>query len=112
MTAEGDTSILRDTRPRGARTALLLLGAVQLAVLFGFVLIRHEPPHYDEPWYLGTVQLLHERGLTRQFLLDLPGPAGPLYTFVHALFEPLTHLRVPAVRLVNPLILLLTLLAG
>jgi len=101
-----------DAKPHGARVALLVLAAAQIVVMFGFVLIRREPPHYDEPWYLGTVHLLHERGLSRQFLLDLPGPAGPLYTFVHALFEPATHLRVPLVRVVNPLILLLIMLLG
>ncbi|WP_428937383.1 hypothetical protein [Fontivita pretiosa] len=56
---------------------------------------------YDEPWYLGTVPLLREQGLSIQFLRSLPGPAGPLYTFVHFAFEPFTGLRAPGVRLVN-----------
>jgi hypothetical protein len=97
------SSVLTD-----ARTWLLALAAVQFIILIGFIFAHPVPPHYDEPWYLGTVKLLHEKGLSRQFLLDLPGPAGPLYTLVHAVFEPITHLRPPAVRLVNPLLLILT----
>ncbi|MFZ4731470.1 MAG: hypothetical protein ACOYK7_02900 [Pirellulales bacterium] len=86
----------------------MVLTVVFLAVLLW---LGGAPLTYDEPWYLETVGLLHEHGLTIDFLRHLPGPAGPLYTVVHALFEPVTRLAPPAVRWVNPLLLGLTILA-
>jgi hypothetical protein len=60
-----------------------------------------QTPGGDEKWYLATVGLLHRRGFTTAFLRELPGPAGPLFTFVHALFEPLTHLHLLGTRLLT-----------
>lgn len=79
--------------------------------LVALVVLFRAPYYEDESYYLNTVSLLHERGLSREFLRELPGPAGPLYTFVHALAEPLTHLAVPGTRLVNVALILFVTLA-
>lgn len=81
-----------------------LCGAVGLAsfatILFLIVAqADSRPPDMDETWYLETVPQFHQFGLTRAFLLALPGPAGPLYTWAHAAFEPLTGLRPVGTRL-------------
>jgi hypothetical protein len=53
----------------------------------------------DESWYIASVPELHRLGLSRTFLREMPGPAGPLYAVFHALLEPLTGLRPPGIRL-------------
>jgi 4-amino-4-deoxy-L-arabinose transferase-like glycosyltransferase len=87
------------------------VAAICLVVLFLGVALTKTPPRYDEPWYLATVGLFHQYGLTSAFISHLPGPPGPLYTLVQAAFEPLTHLAVPGVRLVNFILLLGTMAA-
>lgn len=67
---------------------------------------------YDEPWYLESVGLLHKHGWSAEFLRSLPGPAGPLYSVVHYVCEPVTHLMPPLVRWVNPFMLLIGILAA
>lgn len=66
-------------------------------------------PHllYDEPAYLENVLLLEKYGFGRDYLLKHNGSAGPLYSIVHYLFQPITQLRVPGVRLVNIVFILL-----
>lgn len=89
------------------------VGAVVLlagAILFVCVQLwaAWVPLTYDEPWYLDSVPLVDQHGLiTKDFLRSLPGPVGPLFTWVHWLLRPLTGLAVPWVRLVNPVLLVL-----
>lgn len=66
---------------------------------------------HDEGWYLETAEAFRAKGLTAEFLREIPGPAGPLYSFVHALFAPLTGLRRPGIRFVNMFLFALTVLA-
>jgi 4-amino-4-deoxy-L-arabinose transferase-like glycosyltransferase len=98
-----DTATTR-TPVRRAFLLWLVHGSAALALL-GFVLLTQRPPTYDEPWYLGTVELVHRHGLGLAFVRALPGPAGPLYPTIHWLLEPVTKLQVPAVRVVNCLLL-------
>ena len=89
-----------------ATTRVLLAGTVL------FVLVQvwaaSVPLTYDEPWYLDSVPLVDEHGLiTKEFLRSLPGPVGPLFTWVHWLLRPLTGGAVPWVRMVNPVLLVL-----
>ncbi len=81
----------------------LLIAVNALANLFLVVVVigTDRPPLYDEPWYLSVVNLVHEKGFSSAFLRSLPGPPGPLHAWVHFCFEPITHLQVPGVRLVN-----------
>ena len=94
--------------------AYSVLAVVCIVSLFLAVALTKTPARYDEPWYTATVGLLHQYGLTSAFIYNLPGPAGPLYTFVQAAFEPLTHMKVPGIRLVNFFLMLgtMTVTAG
>src|SRR4051794_19074463 len=84
--------------------AFLILLA--LAARGGVIYLQH-----DEGWYLETAEALRAKGLTAEFLRGLPGPAGPLYSVVHALFAPLTGLQRPGIRFVNMSLFALTVLA-
>lgn len=77
---------------------ILLSGLIALITL-QFVFDR--PPFYDEDDYLQNVAILQKHGFSNAYLLNLIGSAGPLYSVVHYLFEPLTHLQSPFVRLIN-----------
>ena len=77
---------------------LLLAGGAVLVVL---QLWYTRPPFFDEDEYLGNVALLHQYGFGSNYLLHLNGSAGPLYSMVHFLFEPLTGLHTPQIRLLN-----------
>lgn len=87
------------------------LALVGLAIVIAFS--RHSPVG-DEAWYLNTVPALFRKGLTLDFLRSLPGPAGPLYTFVQALAWPLTGGQAHLARWVSWVFLLLSIfyLAG
>jgi len=58
-------------------------------------------PIYDEAWYLATVATLQHAGFSVAFLRELPGPAGPTFTVVSALFSGTFGLGFPWLRLVN-----------
>lgn len=66
---------------------------------------------YDEPYYLKNVSLIDEFGLTRPFIENLAGPAGPLHSVVHWILRPITRLEVVPVRLVNVVFLGVSILA-
>lgn len=63
---------------------------------------------WDEAYYLKTVPLVWNLGLSKQFFMQLPGPPGPLFSWVHALFAPITSLSLPQVRILNFCFLLIT----
>jgi hypothetical protein len=79
-----------------------------IALLALTALVAFSPHHfiYDEPYYLNYVSLLHQHGWTLAFINSVPGPAGPLYAFVHAAAEPVTKLDPVGMRLVNVSLLL------
>lgn len=79
------------------------IGLACFAAILAMIVVqaRSRPPEEDETWYLETVPQFHQLGLSTAFLRALPGPAGPLYTWVHAAFEPLTGLQPVGVRLVT-----------
>jgi len=81
-----------------AEIVILVSGLIALIVL-QFVFDR--PPFYDEDDYLQNVAILQKHGFSNAYLLSLIGSAGPLYSVVHYLFEPITHLQSPYVRLIN-----------
>lgn len=89
-------------RPAKLDIVCLVTGFVLLLVS---ILLLDRPAVYDEIPYLSNIAILHQFGLSREFLMQLEGSAGPLYTFVHFLFEPLTNLEAPGIRLVNVLFL-------
>lgn len=86
------------SRISNAEIVVLLSGLIALIAL-QFVFDR--PPFYDEDDYLQNVAILQKYGFSNAYLLNLIGSAGPLYSVVHYLLEPITHLQSPYVRLVN-----------
>lgn len=85
----------------GPTRACFAVCVAGLAVLVGMILTTHAGLWFDEVWYLRSVPELQRLGLSREFLRGLPGPAGPLYAIVQAIFSPLTGLQEPGVRLVT-----------
>jgi len=87
---------------RRAFAAVLLVAVLALAAA-----ILTSPRQYvhDELNYVLYVHLLKDFGLTEQFLDALPGAAGPLYGFLHLIFEPLTGLSPVWMRWVNAVLL-------
>ena len=75
------------------------------------VVVTSPPEHvFDETDYANYVLLLHQHGLSVEFLKALTGAAGPLYAFVHFALEPVTQLLPVRMRLVN--VVLLVVVAG
>lgn len=103
-----NTTIQHTRVNMSSELACLLVSIVGLLILISIAAFTRQPPLYDEPLYLDTVELLHRFGLSVSFLNKIQVPAGPLYALVHFIFEPLTHLEVPGVRSVNIIFLLLT----
>lgn len=83
----------------------LLLLAVGFASLLFLIFFKNKHQCNDEIPYLTNVSLLHTYGLGKEFLVKQEGSAGPLYSVVHYIFEPITNLQPPGIRLVNVLFL-------
>jgi 4-amino-4-deoxy-L-arabinose transferase-like glycosyltransferase len=88
--------------PKQTELLLLAVGFVSLILLIFF---KNKHQCNDEIPYLTNISLLHTYGLGKEFLVRLEGSAGPLYSVVHYLFEPITNLQPPGIRLVNVLFL-------
>lgn len=79
-----------------------------LAAFLAFVALVATSPNrflYDEWYFANYIPLLHRHGLTTTFLNSLTGTVGPLYSFVHVIFEPLTELQPVRMRFVSVLLL-------
>jgi 4-amino-4-deoxy-L-arabinose transferase-like glycosyltransferase len=81
-----------------------------LTVIFMLTVFMHSPLIYDEAPYLKPVALIHQHGLSLEFLRNYPEPAGLLHNVLHWALEPITGLRPPLVRMVNPTLLLLVII--
>lgn len=90
-----------------AACAVLLLAFAALVTL---VVTSPREFLYDEGDHANYVLLLHQHGLSADFLKALTGAVGPLYAFLHFALEPLTELQPVRMRLVN--IVLLVVVAG
>lgn len=93
---------------RGSQTLLLARLLLAAAFVVFIFLMANSPARviYDERYFVGDIPLLHEYGFTPRFLNSLKGAVGPLYAFVHAAFEPLTHLNPVGMRFVHVFLLL------
>jgi hypothetical protein len=71
-------------------------------------LISVSPHHsiYDEQWFLDTVTLLKQRGLSIEFIREFPGAPGPTFTIVYAILMALFHPTFPWMRFFNVAFLL------
>ena len=84
--------------------AFFLCGLLSLVAIALIVILAEKAPFYDEAYYLNHVGYIHEYGLSKKFLEEFPGHAGPLFGFVHYCLEPITGLATPQTRLVNVLL--------
>jgi hypothetical protein len=93
-----------------AKPVRLAVAVFAMAFLVLIVLVARSPNRflYDEHFFAAYPPLLHQYGLTPEFLRHLPGSPGPLCGFFQLAFEPFTGLRPVGMRLVNVLILLST----
>jgi hypothetical protein len=87
-----------------------IVGIFSFLLLIFITAINRVPPFWDELYYLNNVILLQEYGLTKEFLVNYKGPAGPTFAIIHYLANSLTHLSAPWVRLISVLFLGTTLL--
>ena len=78
-----------------------LLAILGLGTMLTLVLAAPARFMHDEAWYLNEVGFIHRHGFGETFFRSWFGSAGPLVGWTHWLFEPLTHLHLPGVRLVN-----------
>ena len=79
---------------------------IGLIGLMGLILLYNKPPLYDEDDYLKNVLLLQQYGFSKTYLLKHIGSAGPLYSVLHYVLEPVTNLETPYIRLVNVVLLM------
>jgi hypothetical protein len=100
------------SRLENRRAALVWLCAGLIAAswvaLSWLVVQSPAQPVYDEPWYLKSIDLLWRDGLSIKFLRELPGPAGPTFTFIYAPIVELIAPAMPGLRLVNTALLALS----
>ncbi len=90
---------------------VLIVCLVGYGILFFLTALPGQPLLYDERSYLEPVASLKEHGLSLKFIKEYPQPAGLLHNVMHWTLEPLTGLEPPLVRLVNPVLLELTIVS-
>jgi len=80
--------------------SLVAVAALAMCVLIFFT----SPPRtvYDEGPFRANLELMNDRGLTREFLVEMREQSpGPLYQVVHAAAQPITGGDIRRMRLVN-----------
>ena len=79
-----------------------------LSFLIGSTIYNKSPIIFDEMNFVPNVELMSQLGFTKEFLVQMKNQApGPLYQLIHWPLMPLTHLKPPAIRVVNLVFLLL-----
>lgn len=79
-----------------------------LLFLIGSTIYNRSPIIFDELNFVPNVELMDQLGFTKEFLVQMKNQApGPLYQVIHWTLMPLTHLKPPAIRIVNLVFLLL-----
>lgn len=71
------------------------------AALIVLVALSPRYPVYDEKWFLDTLDLVRQQGLSRGFLREFPGAAGPTFTLVFATVDSVAPLGFPWLRFIN-----------
>ncbi|MBD0353279.1 MAG: hypothetical protein ICV65_19215 [Flavisolibacter sp.] len=82
---------------------VLLSGLLVFVALLVLISRTYVP---DEIAYLYNVRYIEKYGLSKEYLIRHYGSAGPLYSVIHWILEPVTQLRVSFIRLVNIFFLL------
>lgn len=79
-----------------------------LIFLFAITCLNNNTLFLDESVFVKNMPLFKENGLSKKFLTEMYDQApGPLYQIVQSLFEPLTNLKTPGIRLVNVFLFIL-----
>jgi len=87
----------------------ILIGG--LLFLIGSTIYNKSPIIFDELNFVPNVELMDQLGFTKEFLVQMKNQApGPLYQIIHVVLMPITHLKPPAIRIVNLIFLLLIIL--
>jgi len=87
----------------------ILIGG--LLFLIGSTIYNKSPIIFDELNFVPNVELMDQLGFTKEFLVQMKNQApGPLYQIIHVVLMPITHLKPPAIRIVNLVFLLLIIL--
>ncbi len=73
---------------------------IGVLLLFTYTFLNKHPVFWDESYYLSNLRFIDQYGVGKNFLLNMWGPAGPLFTVIHYLLRPITEIGVPGVRLV------------
>jgi hypothetical protein len=92
-----------------ARNTSIAISVLSLAVIFVLIVTQNGVMVYDERNFIPNIHLIQQFGLTRKFLLNISGSAGPTYAAIHYLFIGITHLNINYIRLTNFGLLLLLL---
>jgi hypothetical protein len=79
-----------------------------ISILF-FILCGKKKMAYDEFNFVPNIFLLDKEGLTKSFLLNIKGSAGPTYAIYHHLFFDAQSFDITSVRLANYFLLLVLL---
>ncbi len=87
---------------------------INIFSFFALLILVIFSPHnlvYDEGFHQSQVELLNEYGLSIRFLQGSDESApGPTYAIVHYLFQSFTNLEAPQIRIINVVLLFVTIL--
>lgn len=93
---------MKEVLSRFLRLRKIFIFVISSELLGLFILAMNGPRLvWDEGYHLKTVPLVFKYGLSKEFFLRFPGPIGPLYSWIHALFSPITSLSLPGIRVLN-----------
>ena len=85
----------------------LLLFAISVIFITVYIVLFSGEYVYDEPYHVSNLVLAEEKGLGVEFLENMNGLAGPLYTYLHYLIKPFSEMEVVKTRLVNTFLAIL-----
>ncbi|MGI0481492.1 hypothetical protein ACN4EE_11960 [Geminocystis sp. CENA526] len=89
----------------------LLINILGFFALVMLVIFSPNNLVYDEGFHQFQVELLNEYGLSMRFLQGSDESApGPTYAIIHYLFQSLTNLEAPQIRIINVVLLLVIIL--
>lgn len=89
-------------------TVQYVIAILALLFMFTITFLNGNPPIFDEVLFVRNMTLYKDYGLSVKFLTEMYDQApGPLYQIVQSIFEPITGLKTPGIRLVNVLLFFL-----
>lgn len=74
-------------------------GIICFLILLLFIIFLPHPIIWDEDFFITGIDSLKQYGLSKNYILNTPG--APMYSIVHYLFSPITHLQSPQIRFLN-----------